>query len=157
MTEPELKNRLGLFVIASHFGVLLLVLFFWLSNNFLTEEMTTTVAIISPFLATYATAIIRYIIESRHDLAPKGPPLTDTFVLITFAIPGVFVFVIAGAVILKAFNIGLNTFENFKIMLGTAETIFGVYVGQLIFSVFERVKPASGLANQGTSNPPQEN
>lgn len=158
MTEPELKNRLGLFVIASHFGVLLLVLLFWLSGNFLTEEMTTTVAIIAPFLATYATAIIRYIIESRHDLAPEGPSLTGTFVLITFAIPGAFVFVIAGAVILKAFNIGgLNTFENFKIMLGTAETIFGVYVGQLIFSVFERPKPTSSLANQGISNPPQEN
>jgi hypothetical protein len=138
MTEAQLKNRLGLFIVAAHFGVLLLVIAFWLANAFLTDEMTTTVAIIVPFLAAYATAIIRYIIESRHKLSTPSEKLTGTFVLVAFAVPSAFVFLIAAAVVLKALNVGLNTFEDFKIMLGTAETIFGVYVGMLIFSLFER-------------------
>jgi hypothetical protein len=157
MTEIELKNRLGLFIVASHFGILILVIMFWLSNAFLTEEMTTTVAIIAPFLTTYATAIVRYIIDSRHDVSPVSKPLTGIFVLVTFAIPGAFVVLIAGAIILKAFNVGLDTFENFKIMLATTETIFGLYVGQLLFSLFERPKPPDGVTEHGLAGRPEEN
>jgi hypothetical protein len=138
MNEVALKNRLGIFIIVSHFGTLVLVLVVWLAGGFLTEEMTTTVAIIGPFLATYTTAIIRYIAESRNKVSARGKPVTGIFVLISFCLPAAFVILLIAAVMLKAFNVGLRSFEDFKIMLGTTETIFGVYVGQLIFSLFER-------------------
>ena len=110
----------------------------WLFGAFLTDEMTTTVAIIAPFLATYTTAIIKYIAELKNKVLARGRPVTSIFVFMSFCIPGAFVMLLVAAVLLKAFNIGLRSFEDFKIMLATVETIFGVYVGQLIFSLFER-------------------
>ena len=138
MNEVSLKNRLGIFVALSHFILLLLVIVVWLAGGFLTEEMTTTVAIVAPFLATYTTAIIKYIVESRTKIAAHGKTVTGIFAFMSFCLPGLFVSVLAVAILLKAFNIGLRSFEDFKIMLGTTETIFGAYVGQLLFSLFER-------------------
>jgi hypothetical protein len=138
MTERRLKDRLSLFVITSHFGILVLVIVLWLAGGFLTEEMTTTIAIIAPFLAVYATAVIKYITDERYRVEHEGKPINNIFALVTFAIPSAFVTIVAAAIILKAFNYGLTTFENFKLMLATTETVFGVYVGQLIFSLFER-------------------
>lgn len=129
---------MGIFIVVSHFGLLVLVLVIWLAGGFLTDEMTTTVAIIAPFLASYTTAIIKYISETKNKISARGPPITSIFVFVSFCLPGAFILLLVAAVLLKAFNIGLRSFEDFKIMLGTTETIFGVYVGQLIFSLFER-------------------
>jgi hypothetical protein len=138
MNEVALKDRLGIFIVVSHFGLLLLAIVIWLAGGFLTDEMTTTIAIIAPFLATYTTAILKNIAESKNKVSARGKPVTDIFVLMSFCIPGAFAMLLAAALLLKAFNVGLRSFEDFKILLGTAETIFGVYVGQLIFSLFER-------------------
>jgi uncharacterized membrane protein len=141
MNEIALKNRLGVFIVLSHFGLLVLVIAVWIAGGFLTEEMTTTVAIIAPFLAAYTTAIIRYIAESKNKVRARGKQVTGIFASMSFGIPGAFVLLLTAGVLLKATNHGLRSFEDFKIMLGTAETIFGVYVGQLIFSLFERPEP----------------
>lgn len=140
MNEIELRNRLGIFLIVSHFGILLLIIAFWLRGGFLVDEMTTSVAIIAPFFAAYTTAILRSIIDSKHRTAARGRAVTPVFAFMAFLIPSLFIALVAGAVVLKAFNVGLTSFEDFKILLGAAETIFGVYVGQLIFSLFEQQK-----------------
>jgi hypothetical protein len=138
MNEIELKNRLGIFIVVSHFGMLVLVVVIWLLGGFLTDEMTTTVAIVAPFLASYTTAIIKYIVETKNKISTRGKPVTSIFVFMSFCLPGAFSLLLIAAVLLKGFNIGLRSFEDFKIMLGTTETIFGVYVGQMVFSLFER-------------------
>ena len=142
MTEPELKNRVGIFLIIGHFGVVLTVISISLLGGFSQEEMTTTLAIIGPFFAAYTTAIIRHIIHNRHvsTRKRKARQLTGTFVAISFALPTLFVSLLALVVVLKGFNIGINSFEYFKVLLGVLETSFGIYVGQIIFSLFERVE-----------------
>ena len=140
MNEIELRNRLGIFLIVAHFGILLLIIAFWLHGGFLVDEMTTAIAIIAPFFAAYTTAILRYIIDSKHHVAARGRDVTPVFAFMAFMIPSLFIALVAAAVVMKAFNIGLTSFEDFKILLGAAETIFGVYVGQLIFSLFEQQK-----------------
>jgi len=139
MTEVQLKNRLGVFLVGSHFFALLLVILFWLLGAFLTDEMTTSIAIIAPFFAAYTTAIIRYVIKNKNKIKAQGRELTPIFVFFSFLTPGIFVAVVILSIFLKGFNIGISSFENFKLMLATSETIFGVYVGQLIFSLFESV------------------
>lgn len=145
MAEETLRIRLGLFLIVAHFGILLMVIVFWLAGGFLREEMTTSIAIIAPFFAAYTTAIIRHLIKTKHPTPDQGRPVTSAFVFVSFLTPSLFVLLVAGAVVLKAFNVGLTSFEDFKILLGTAETGFGVYVGQLIYSLFEQPEePAEG-------------
>ncbi len=142
MTEQRLKTGLGIFLILAHFSILLLVIFFWLLGGFRTEEMTTAIAIIAPFFASYTTAIIRHIIESKNRVRDSGRSVNAVFTFISFFIPTLFVLLVGSAVVLKAFNIALASFEDFKLMLGAAETIFGIYVGQLIFSLFEKSEAA---------------
>ena len=140
MTEDVLRNRLAIFLVVAHFGIIMIVIILWILGGFLTEEMTTAVAIIAPFFAAYTTAILRHVIRTRNETAAPGRPVTGIFAFLAFLTPSLFVAVVAGAVLLKAMNIGITSFENFKIMLATAETVFGVYVGQLIFSLFEQVE-----------------
>jgi len=142
MNEVSFKNRLGIFLVLAHFGILTLVVVLWLNEYYLKEQMTTAISIIAPFFATYTTAIIKYMISGKNQRGGRGRVLSEGFVFIGFLVPLLFVSFVASAVILKAYNIGLKDFEDFKIMLGTAETIFGVYVGQLIFSLFEQPKAA---------------
>lgn len=142
MNEIALRNRLGIFLIIAHFGILLMIIVFWLLGGFLVEEMTTSVAIIAPFFAAYTTAILRYIIKEKHRIAARGRAVTPVFTFMAFMIPSLFIVVVSGAVVMKGFNVGLRSFEDFKILLATAETIFGVYVGQLIFSLFDQQEEA---------------
>ncbi|MFO1419639.1 MAG: hypothetical protein U1F59_01515 [Candidatus Competibacteraceae bacterium] len=137
MTDVTLSTRLGLFLVVSHFGILLLVMGLWLLGGFLTEEMTTAVAIIAPFFAAYTTAIVRHIIQTRNQTARRGRKVTASFAFLAFLTPSLFVFLVTLAILLKALNWGLTSFQDFKIMLATTETAFGVYVGQFIFSLFE--------------------
>ena len=57
--------------------------------------------------------------------------------ILTFFIPGIFVFVLISIIILKSFNIGFENFEQFKIMLGLLQTIFGAYMGLVLSSQFK--------------------
>jgi dolichol kinase len=114
VTEIALQNRLGIFLVLSHFAILLMVILFWLLEAFLTEEMTTTVAIIAPFFAAYTTAIIRHVIKTRNQVGARGRRVTGVFAFLAFLTPVLFVVVVTTAVVLKAFNIGLTSFQNFK-------------------------------------------
>lgn len=145
MTEGNIKKWLGVFLVSVHFLILLLVILFWLLGGFLTEEMTTTIAIIAPFFAAYTAAVIRYVISTKYQTASLERPVSGVFVVFAFGIPAMFAIVVAGSVALKAFNLGITSFENFKIMLATAETVFGVYAAQMIFSLFDRGDEESGI------------
>lgn len=141
MNETTLKNRIGIILILGHFGILLLVLLFGMTGNFLIkEQMMTAIAIIAPFFASYTTAIIAYLVKTRGQLTPDGNIVSNIFRFVGFLLPSLFIAMVALEVILSAMKLGaLADFENFKLILGATETVFGIYVGQLIFSMFQRV------------------
>ena len=51
MTEVQLKSRVGLFLIISHFSIILFIVILYLFNGFLFEEMTTAIALIIPMFS----------------------------------------------------------------------------------------------------------
>ena len=141
MTEIELKNRLGIFLIITHFAVLLLVIVLSFSGGFEFPEMTTSISLITPMFASYSAIIIKYIVRNRKQFPPDSSAVTHSFVFIAFFLPSVFILVLMSVIILKA--VSLVSFEEFKAMIAISETIFGIYIGLVVFPLFEKKKDES--------------
>ena len=140
MTEIDLKNRIGLFIIIFHFLSIILILILYLLNGFLFDEMTTTIALVIPMFSIYTTTIIKRIISSKLKSNLNSPHVSNEYVFITFFIPSLFIAFLYVIILLKAFNIGFNSFEEFKIMLAVTETAFGTYMGIVLSSLFDPQK-----------------
>jgi hypothetical protein len=156
MTENKLKSTLGIFLIIAHFVVILMVVVFYFLDAFLFEEMTTTLALIIPMFAVYTTAIIKSIIDNRnieHNPTIPVPHVTNSFVFVSLVLPALFALFVLGLVTLKAFSVGFDSFEQFKILIGLAETIFGIYVGQIIGSLFDKGKKKQSQKKKSLSAP----
>jgi hypothetical protein len=51
-------------------------------------------------------------------------------------VPAVFVLVLVAIICLRAYNVGISSFEQFKTMLALVEGVFAVYLGPIIQSLF---------------------
>ncbi len=148
MTESQLKSRIGIFLIISHFSIIILVIILYLLGGFLFDEMTTTVALIIPMFSVYTTAIVKHIIANKNQGRSWSKSTTSEYTFIVFLIPSLFISFLVAINFIKVFN--LVTFEQFKIMLAIGETVFGAYVGLVLSSMFE-IKASQDGENKQTS------
>jgi len=132
------RIKLGIFMIISHFLILIEVIVFWMLHGFLFEEMTTSLGLIGPLFAGYTTVIIAYIIDHASVLKDDGSEVSLAFRMVSFMVPAMFVLVVAISVALWAFKVGFTEFNQFKVLVGLLEGAFGVYVGQFIYAMFKK-------------------
>jgi len=132
------KIIVGLFMIGSHFFIILMVMVAWLAGGFLFTEMVTAVGLIAPLFAGYTTVIIGFINDNREALPRSDTEVTESYKVVSFALPALFAFVTGASVVMWALRIGFSEFDQFKILVGMIQGIFGVYVGQLIYGMFKR-------------------
>lgn len=137
MKEVQLRNRVGIFLIISHFCVILTVIGLYLAGGFLFDEMTTTIALMMPFFASFTTVIVKFVIKNKYQTRGKSKNISGMFAFIGFLLPCLFIAVILAAIVLKALNVGFSSFEEFKTVVTIFETVFAVYVGQVVFSLFK--------------------
>lgn len=139
MTESQLKNYIGIFIMLSHFFIILLLIFLGIRRvgGFSFEEMTTAIALISPMFSLYTTAIIKYVMSNKVYKKLKEKRLSKIYIFISFFLPILFIASLILIIILKAFNIAFSEFEEFKIMLGVNQTAFGAYTALVLSSLFE--------------------
>lgn len=136
MTEGRIRTALALFIVASHFGAIILVLGLFFVHGFLFEEMTTTLAIVVPMFASYTTAIVRYIIKHRH--SPRSQRIvTLEFALLAFSLPLIFVLCVFAMIVAKGFSLAFQNFDQFKTLLAVLESLFGLYVGYFATELFD--------------------
>jgi len=139
MIETKLKAKIGLFLIISHFAIVILIVLLYLLNGFLFHEMTTAIALIIPMFSIYSTAIIKYFVANRNEETVNSynsKKVTMEYTFITFLIPSLFVFFLIMLTILKSLNVGFSSFEQYKTMLALCETAFGAYIGIILSSLF---------------------
>jgi hypothetical protein len=140
MKENELKIKIGFFLIISHLVILIpLIIFFYIFGNFTFEEMTTSIALIIPMFSAYLTLIINFIIENRKKMGIESDSVTKEFVFLSFLLPSLFVLYIFLITILTAFG-KIKSFAYYKAMLAMGETVFGIYAGYVLKSLFESKK-----------------
>jgi hypothetical protein len=132
------RLQLGIFMIASHFFILVAVIALWVFHGFLFEEMTTTLGLVGPLFAGYTTVILAYIIDHPNVLVDDGPALSTAFRVLSFSVPALFVIVVFVSILLWSFKIGFTEFDQFKVLVGLIEGGFGVYVGQFIYALFKK-------------------
>ena len=137
MKKNKLKNIVSYILLPSHFLVILTAIIFYLMKGFKTSELTTMLAIIVPLFASYTTLISAYLTGPNQSSVEEDTPLNPARVFFSIALPIFFTLFLIAIISLKAFNIGFETFEDFKTLLGISEGIFGVYVGIFIRSLYK--------------------
>jgi uncharacterized membrane protein len=98
--------------------------------------MTTIIALIFPFLATYTGAIMRFFIDHRHGI-PGGRRLTSIYVGLSLILPFLFGALILAAISLKAYSSVFESFDDFKHILAIIESTFGLYAGMFLKSLYD--------------------
>lgn len=148
MLESRVRAIVGLFLVASQFGLMLLVIFLFAvprPRGFTFEEMTTTLGIFLPAFAAYTVPITRHIVDNRYKKT-RGRQVDGLFVTLAFALPMLFAAIVAGCTLLKAFGYAFENFEQFKTFLGIIQSAFAVYVGLFVTSLFESREPKAQAA-----------
>lgn len=140
MNEKQVKNRVGIFIVCSHFFVIVLTFMFFFASGFDFDEMTTIIGLVSPLFAGYTTVIISYIIKNRRDVRLHSSTVNTPYIFLSFLTPSIFVLLVLLLVVLQAWDIGFNNFNQFKAALTLIEGAFSVYVGQFIYSMFKSGK-----------------
>jgi hypothetical protein len=138
MTESKTRTALGLFLVVSHFAVLLLIITLHFFGGCKFDEMTTAIAIITPMLASFTTVIVNQVITERSLVADASENVSTPFVFLSFFFPVLFVGYLVAVILLRAFNLAIENFEHFKGLLALGETAFAVYIGQFIRSLFKQ-------------------
>jgi hypothetical protein len=147
MTEAKLRNQIGYLLIVGNMSVIVLILGLFFLGGFLFEEMTTTIALVFPMLSVYVVAVIKYVVAQKAVVVDQSEKVSPQYAMLSWLIPSSLVLYLICIVILKAFNIGVSSFEQFKILLTVGQTVFGGYAGLILGSMFElRKKQIRGRA-----------
>lgn len=151
----SIKRRATLLLIGSHVLCVSWIIILYFLGGFAFEDLTTAIALLVPLFAGFTTMIVRdAVAQASPEARPeqnRQMPWAFRFLTLTFTAGfSVYLFVI---VTLKGFNLGFRTFEEFKILLGVSETVFGVYVGILLPTLFTHGAEKKQLAGTTTGNP----
>lgn len=138
MKEIKIKIYLSVFFILSHFGIVLYLVYLRYYLDYIQQrDFEAAASIIFPVFATISTIIIKYIIENKNRSLVKSRKVNNLFVFISFLLP--FLFVLSLVIVIYLQRVKPN--PNFVPILGILESLFGVYIGYIIKSLFELKDP----------------
>jgi len=141
MTETKLRTVVGMFFLVAHIAVMLMLLALFLKRPpvLTRQEFTTSMAIIVPAVSGLSALALTYVVSvrSRKQYRARSETLSGVYVFTTLLFPIGFVLVIAGLIVVRAFD-GFSSFEDFKLALGASETIFAGYSGKVMASLFAK-------------------
>ncbi|MGV3572663.1 MAG: hypothetical protein ACO1PB_18860 [Ramlibacter sp.] len=156
MTERSLRDSVGVFIIVANLAVIGCTFFLYFLGGFLFDELTTTIALLVPMFSVYTTAIVKSFVSGRRRTRVASPQVTPQYVFISWIFPIAFTTYLIALVVLKAFNVGFSSFEQFKSLLIASEAVFGVYIGLILSSMFsipkDRLPATPGKKASGTSD-----
>ena len=143
ITEAQLRDRLGRFILISNLAFGGLIVIYYLARGFTDEEFVELLKIIVPIKAAYLTALTRFVVANRNVVEPKEDDslqvnalfASTSFIMITVHISSLIV-----AVSLYALFNSME-FDSLKNIILGLETFFGVYVGLIIASMFRVDNP----------------
>ena len=139
ITEAQLRNRLGRFILISNLAFGALIVIYYLARGFDDEEFVELLKIIVPIKAAYLTALTRFVVANRNVVEPKKDDSLEvnslfastSFIMITVHISSLII-----AVSLYALFNAMDFASLKNIILGL-ETFFGIYVGMFMASMFK--------------------
>ena len=138
MTERRLQNMVSLFLILAHILIVFLIFGLFLAGGLSSKDLKTSLSIIVPMLGALTGLAFTYVIKvkKKRAMSAASGQLSGIYVFTALVMPILFVAAIAALVVLKAFNEGISTFDQFRDGLAGLETVFGAYTGKVLGSLF---------------------
>lgn len=150
MKQYVLKSIVSSIILIGHFSIIILILVMYFRGGFTFSETTTGISVFLPITSVYTSTIIKDIIANREIDQRTQKRYSLGFVLISCIITLMFIIYLLTIVIVKAYNLGIADFEQFKALLILGETIFAAYIGQIVHAMFSA---GSTEATEGASTP----
>jgi hypothetical protein len=154
MKQYVLKSVVSSIILIGHFSIIMLILEMYFRGGFTFSEATTAISVFLPITSVYTSTIIKDIIANREIDQRTQKRYSLGFALISCIITLMFIIYLVTIIIVKAYNLGIADFEQFKALLILGETIFAAYIGQIVHAMFsarsaEATEP-SGAPAPGT-------
>ena len=130
-------------MLISKITVILFILFHWRTGGYSMSEMIATIALIVPLFTVYLTVIIKDTVKNPYQAEtsdPKPRKIKSSIVTLTYLIFPLYLLVILYLISLKP-RPGAFTFENLQTAVAAIESIFGIYIGQIVFTLFKKETP----------------
>ena len=90
--------------------------------------------------AGYSTAVVSYAVNERFVVEDRSKPVSSLFAGLTFVLPTMFTVLIIFVILLQAYGSTFKDFEQFKRTALMLEALFAIYIGRLIYSMFENAQ-----------------
>jgi len=136
MNQHVLKSVVSSIILIGHFSIIFLILVMSFRDGFTRSEATTTISVFLPITSVYTSAIIKDIVANKEIDQRTQKRYSLGFALISCIITLMFIVYLFTIIIVKAYNLGIADFEQFKALLILGETIFAAYVGQIVHAMF---------------------
>jgi hypothetical protein len=136
MTDEQLKARVGVGLMLGQIAVIGAVIASYLAGGMKFEEASLAVALLTPMFAVHVTSIVRYFIKHKTVIA-AGVPLAAPYVFMALVFPAGFIAFLLLVILLRTFGVGFVNIGQLQFAFGIAQTLFGVYLGLFISSLFE--------------------
>lgn len=140
MTETKVRGYVTTLVLSGNCIVFICLTSLWIVGGFSTGEYKQAMLLLTPLLFAYATPIIKYVFESRAPDPKADLPITTSAFILAVAGPPIVSILTVVLSALKAFNLGITSFDNYAVAVGALQTVFGAYIG-LIVSTFFHARP----------------
>src|ERR1700732_610130 len=150
MKQYVLKSIVSSMILVGHFSIIMLILEMYFRGGFTFSEATTTISVFLPITSVYTSTIIKDIIANREIDQRTQKRYSLGFALISCIITLMFIIYLVTIIIVKAYNLGIADFEQFKALLILGETIFAAYIGQIVHAM---LSAGSTEATEGASAP----
>jgi hypothetical protein len=157
VTESGTRSAVGVFLIIAQIVVVILAIVIHIKHGLTFEELTTTIALILPMFAVHTAAIAKYFNTHRTAIADESPRVNGTFAFLAFLMPILFVLYLGGVLVARGFGVAFVAPEQLKWAIGLAETIFAVYLGIFLGSLFEEKGAVRGGATNQRPRRPNGN
>jgi DMSO reductase anchor subunit len=135
MKESRLKAIIFIFMILAKFLTLLAILIEYATDGLEKSEMFSSIALIMPLFAVYITVILKDLMSNPYKEKQESKYLKTSLTLMTFIVFPIYALSIIGVIILA--GSGKIAGEELQPILGIIESVFGIYVGQVVTTLFK--------------------
>lgn len=135
MNKLSAKRSVGIYIVILKFLIVAAVVYLYLHDGFIFSEFISILGTILPMTAIYTTAVLKNLIATVSKCSSAMLP--TSLVILSFLLPTLFFGAIMGVCILKAYNIGISSFDDLQLILLITESTFAVYLGQIMGFYFE--------------------
>lgn len=138
MRDHTLKSILAIFFILAQFVVVGSGFYYWREfGGFEFDEAMDSALMIAPVTAAYAAVMMRYVFFPPPRASQRKRSLP--YVILSLTLFGMFTFALFMLANFKAYS-GIS-FDQYKRAIAAADTIFAIYLSQIVASLFEGDRP----------------